>query len=1165
MTPGGGTLTIRLHLPESVTFDGEPAPDRQRACEQVLLRAVARAADGLRESGLRVAGAPPPAGEAPVTPPATAAAVAGAVAAETAGGTTPGGVHLAFAVPADLGEDVTDRAAGPGAPEPVPAAPPGGPAGRTAAPAAAPPAPAAPPPPAPAGTHPAGPAPSESGRDAGDAVVEGLSGLEGRAVIILPGARIVTLGGATRYVRASNLSRAVQLGRAVFGTTSFALLEGPVGAPDSRLWVVATTPVVSNQDLEVAGGRPPTGQRMAAVLRSKLLRSVEDPAGHRYDVLTVVSKERNPLTADREAGRRLQARLAEGGPELPEEEARRLVFEDLDRLVDQVLGGDESRLQEAAERLAALDAVAFGLVDLSTKSRYLRVLITAWTWESQERAIVEIMRSLRSVTELESVREMLVAAGVANQLFDDLGDTLWDLLVTVGGRFGKKEPFTVAVVGRLVDEAFQLSPEVRESIRNNVVAGEAVQLTRSAWIEVDAAVGAVVGLLRGMIEGLAMLVTRPAQLLEGLGQLARMAVMFQLAGYGYAPARAECALVVQQIGPKLADGFRGAAVLHVGENVTARIKWAVIVEVASWFVGIGELKAVAEAVGLSEKLALVARFLGLVGKVAESVEGQRLAVRLSRVARAMHAGSTVLRDVEGEREVLRLLDHLPVEDRSRLAALLERYDVTDGSTLAELTAHAELGAAVRDSLGKAESLQTLAAKSGGLSEELGTAFRHLAGPGGFTEAELASLATALQPGEGRAFLAAMEQIGLARIGPAAEVGIDFLTVLAADTRRMDAVREVGWRVVQVALDQAGGEVAAWDAILLELARLQDDARRTKRFTAFHTMLQQLERGDAEAWRVVAGARAVVPQVEHAAVLARIRSIRVRYRGRAVARAAMERRLEALRRLSKKDPRLAMEIIEAFEERRLDRAGRFADAEDLAAVWDDAATWASHDQQALLHEAGEVPPEAPTLSDTPNKPVTTGGRPSDALERNMAEAGDPRPPGHETHHIVPEGDPRAEIARRILEDAEIDVRQGAENGIHLPRTSTDPRTVAEAATRHPTLHTNAYYKELTLRLIEAKRSHTVRETLAVLKGELKNGRFFHVEDGATRGERFADWLMQHEKDFDWLTADELEEIVEATRRRSRATPTPAPLAPPPAPPAPAPPAEQREPGDEDQER
>ncbi|AOP48609.1 AHH domain-containing protein [Streptomyces lydicus] len=1165
MTTGGDTLTIRLHLPESVTFDREPAPDRQRAWERVLLRAVARAADGLRESGLRVAGAPPPAGRAPCTPSATAAATAGAVTAEAAGATTPGGLRPAFAVPADLGEDVTDRAAGPEAPEPVPTAPPSGPAPRATAPAAAAPAPAAPPPPAPAGARPAGPEPSGNGRDEGDDVVEGLSGLEGRAVIILPGTRIVTLGGATRYIRASNLTRAVQLGRAVFGTTSFALLEGPVGASDSRLWVVATTPVVSNQDLEVAGDRLPTGQQMAAVLHSKILRSVADPAGHRYDVLAVLSKERNPLTADRAAGRRLYARLAEGGPELPEEEARRLVFEDLDRLVDQVLGEDDSRLQEAAERLAALDAVAFGLVDLATKSRYLQVLVKAWTGESQERAIVEIMRSLRSVTELESVREMLAAAGVADQLFDDLGDTLWDLLVTVGGKFGKKDPFTVATVGRLVDEAFQLPPEVRESIRNNVVVGETVQLARSAWIEVDAAVGAVVGLVRGMIEGLAMLVTRPAQLLEGLGQLARTAVMFQLAGYGYPPARAECALVVQQIGPKLADGFRGAAVLHVGPNVTARIKWAVIVEAASWFVGIGELKAVAEAVGLSEKLALVARFLGLVGKVAESAEGQRIAVGLSRVARAMHAGSTVLRDVEGEREVLQLLSHLPVEDERRLVGLLERFDVTEGSSLAELTAHAELGPAVRDSLRKTEILQTLAAKSGGLSEELGTAFRHLAGPGGFTDAELGSLAAALKPGEGRTFLAAVDRIGLARIGPAAEVGIDFLTVLAADTRRMDAVREVGWRVVQVALDQAGGEVATWDALLLELARLQDEARRTKRVTAFHAMLQQLERGDAEAWRLVAGARAVVPQVEHAAVLGRIRSIRARYRGRAVDRAALQRRLEALRRLSKKDPRLAMEIIEAFEQRRLDRAGRFADADDLAAAWDDAATWASHDEQALLHEAGETPPEAPTLSDTPDKPVTTGGRPSDALERNMAEAGDPRPPGHETHHIVPEADPRAEIARRILEDAEIDVRQGAENGIHLPRTSTDPRTVAEAATRHPTLHTDAYYKELTLRLIEAKRSNTVRETLAVLKEELKNGRFFHVEDGATRGERFADWLLRHETDFDWLTTDELAEIIEATRRRPRATTTPVPLAPLATPTAPAPPAERREPGDEDQKR
>ncbi|MEJ8672861.1 AHH domain-containing protein [Streptomyces sp. MS1.AVA.1] len=151
---------------------------------------------------------------------------------------------------------------------------------------------------------------------------------------------------------------------------------------------------------------------------------------------------------------------------------------------------------------------------------------------------------------------------------------------------------------------------------------------------------------------------------------------------------------------------------------------------------------------------------------------------------------------------------------------------------------------------------------------------------------------------------------------------------------------------------------------------------------------------------------------------------------------------------------------------------------------------------------------------------------------MALADNPRPLGHETHHIVPEGDPRAEIARRILADAKIQWRNAAENGIHLPRTSMDPRTVPQAYTRHPTLHTDAYYKELTLRLIEAKHNGTVRETLAAIGEELRNGQFFHVEDNATQGQRFAELLMEQRANVDWLTDEEFLEIVEAAERRTR---------------------------------
>lgn len=132
MSPGGDSLSIRLHLPESVTFDGEPAQDRQRALEQVLLRAVSKAVAGLRETGLRANGMPQPAGAAPFTPLATAVAVEGAVQAEAAAGPSAGGgFHLAFALSADAVGNLTDQAAGTGQSAPTtaePAAPPAAPA-----------------------------------------------------------------------------------------------------------------------------------------------------------------------------------------------------------------------------------------------------------------------------------------------------------------------------------------------------------------------------------------------------------------------------------------------------------------------------------------------------------------------------------------------------------------------------------------------------------------------------------------------------------------------------------------------------------------------------------------------------------------------------------------------------------------------------------------------------------------------------------------------------------------------------------------------------------------------------------------------------------------------------------------------------------------------------
>lgn len=1186
MSQGGDVLHIRPHPPDgdALTFEStdgrELPPDRRRALEDVLLRAVARAVEALQPPDLQAVGAAPAAGSAQVAVPGAAEradlSVSGdAEAAQSPAAVPHGGLQLAFTVPVDVADatdatgatagaaaattgavDVSAGAAGvtestettgdTGAPEaagrpgePKPSGPvAAGPAGSARGPARRAPASTAPtsaartPAPPPAVPE---PPESEAGEPAGaDQVVEGPSPLDRHIVMPLTGGRVATLGGDPRHVRARNLTRAIQLGLGVFGTTSFALLEGPVGAEESRVWAIATTPTVSNENLKRAEARLPTGREMQSVTGGEIYRSLVDDAGDRYAVLAVVTKERNPVTPDAAAGRRFGERMARGEPKLSEEETRQLVFGDLDQLVDQVLKGDRTRLEEVADRLARFDVEAFNLVDRPTKSRYLQVLIDAWTLVEHERAIVEIMKSLRSVTELQAVRERLAEAHVAEKLFSDIGDTLWDLLVAVGTRFGGKEPLTVDSVTQLFREAFALPPEVREAIERDGPTAVTEQAARSLLLEVETAIGAVVNLLYGMVEGLAMMLTRPAQVVEGLGQVAQLVLKFELARLGYAPAQAECALLVKQIGPKLVAGLRGAALLHVGERAFAKVRWAVVVEVASWFVGIGEIKAAAEAVGLTEKLAVVARFLALIGKVARTAEGELISTRLVRVARAMRTGSAILRDLRADEEILKLLTALPAEDERRLGLLLKRVDVAEAATLAELVAHPELGPAVRESLRKAEILQTLAAKSGGLSEELAQAFRRLAGPEGLAERELAALADVLKPGDGSLLLATMEHIGYGRIGPGAEVGAEFLTVLAAETMRMDAVREVGYAVVALAFERTAGDTAAFDRTLRELARLQFEARRQGKTATLATVLEALERGDPLAWRLVAGAESAAT-VERTAVVARIKRISARYRTRAANRRAMKNLLDLLQRLSKTNPALAMEILEEFEARRLDRAGRFADDADLAAAFEDAARHAGP-EEALLLESDEVPADkALSLTDRPHQPT---GRDSAASE--LAAAMGPGPAMHDPHHIVADRDPRAEVPRQILRQVGIEPRNSALNGVYLPRTSLDPRIVPQAATRHQTVHTNAYYKKITREFLDARREGNVHGRLAEIKRQLTDNPSFQGWAGFDEAESYADWLARHREEVDWLTDDEFEHVVESARR---AVPEPSAPAPP----------------------
>ena len=98
-----------------------------------------------------------------------------------------------------------------------------------------------------------------------------------------------------------------------------------------------------------------------------------------------------------------------------------------------------------------------------------------------------------------------------------------------------------------------------------------------------------------------------------------------------------------------------------------------------------------------------------------------------------------------------------------------------------------------------------------------------------------------------------------------------------------------------------------------------------------------------------------------------------------------------------------------------------------------------------------------------------------LERNMTIKGMVKPEGFHAHHIVAGGDKRADRARQILADLEINLDSSA-NGVYLD------------APQHRRLHTNRYYEEITNRLEKANTKKQAVRILEKIKNELLNGKF-----------------------------------------------------------------------------
>ncbi|MGW6851208.1 AHH domain-containing protein [Streptomyces virginiae] len=964
-------------------------------------------------------------------------------------------------------------------------------------------------------------------------VVEGPSPLDGTAILVHGASQLVHLGEATRHVRSPSLMHTVQIGDHLFSAGSFAVLYGPLDKPGRTFWGVATTPTVT----EDKGGNVVTtfmyqGEMLVRLSGVFVPRVVRTRSGERYGVEMVWTRERRTIyPSGDEAANWVQVKQS-GAHRLSDEELAAYVFHDLDALVDAGLAGDDEKLEKAAAQLSEMSADTFALVGGEARAKYLRVLIKAWTFEERRHAILELMRSLDSMSELQAVRDRLIQCGLYEQLFADLGGELWALLTHIGKKFCENKPLTTTEFMGLIAEAFNLGTEQRDaSLQKSVEQEETAVPGLKLWMEFEEIARAVAGFVLSTLDSFKLMLTEPEKIISALYHLARFIYLGHVARKDEA-AKRELAEIRSHIGQAVVNGLRGAALLGVGPRVLTRIKWGVIIEALTW---ISEIKAVVGFLLKVEEIAAILRFLKLL-KVLKASDAEVYVTRFTRLAAALHFGSAVLKGLKDEHEVAALLRMLPEEDGARLGAVLGEVDIREGSTLASLMEHPRLGPVVAEIRLRAELLHHLGRKAGGLTPELAAVFRRLAAADGFGTAELARIVEALPDGEGRRFAATVERIGFHRIGAKARVSAELLALLAGDARRMEAVREYGIDLVRKLHDRASGQPQAFDAMLTRLGRIKDKPGG-KNAVEFAEFLERLRRDLKTEWRRVdpPPRKPRAPKEEVAAFRERTKELRSRFGpGTKANPKAFEEELKKLEKLAETDPERAAEHLDNLEEAIQRKASKEGQIAEVRAA--EEARGATEKAKALYFEEHEAPAGELSVTTTLKRRLSTlRERASRALAKAMTALGMPQPPGHDAHHIIAWKEPSAAVAREILEWAGINPRDHPLNGVYLPKTTMDPNIVPEAWTRHQTLHTNNYYKETTRRLIEAKLTggkDGVIRAMQEMKKELINGWTEPVWLQGKESQNVAQWLAENPGLLSWMTDEERAAAIARTTRPPR---------------------------------
>ncbi|MFE5720436.1 hypothetical protein [Streptomyces erythrochromogenes] len=795
--------------------------------------------------------------------------------------------------------------------------------------------------------------------------------------------------GSDPYVTSPSLARAVQWGQALYGAQGFTVLERRGRHPDDRFLMVPledqllisrfgrSGPVAADQALDLPPGLQVTERGKVLPLGDFRVALTSTADGlFVYDLHP--GARWTPAAVQRELSRTPR------GERLDPAVAARVATA---WLTAEGSGAEAGTLDEEVmlAHIVTMDRDIFAAMPWDQRAGFLTALSgLLWPSARQKKAMVELIASARSRTELEAMAAILREKDAYRRLFATLDGSVVELLLVLG-RYRQPGPMSPRYVEALFRRLGLLpadgeDPQSPDALRrlHNSANGLSLWVRSTAEAVKDLFTLSPTELIEGIghLAEFALVIDRATrqppdpkavELLRFLAEQAGTAIRTAMAGLEYA----------EELGTPFGNRSGGAA---IAGDIADTLATALVLEVLSWFLGIGEIKEALGGAQLTERLAALLKVLSSLRRLGSAAEAAGEVGKLQRFVSAL-TKLAQLRDEVAAARALRLLPQQHLGEVARLAELLDVPAGAKSKVLRDLARTHNVSSDVQglaDALSLARRFDRRAEAVGGATADMAACLRRLLDTG-WDRRTLARLVDAVPETRLAEWSRALSALRPEQVG---RLGADHLQALAYWPRSLSFVAEAGGDVYLTLLTRNGGDHRAVEGLLhgldLRKAEIGDPA-------AYQRLLDQLAGGDKAALTELSG------RISQAAEVA-LERLRAGGRRRLLAELReVEDFADQLRRQGRTAE--AAERI-AYRDRLAAQVGRLSDrelsglehlariSEDTGAfAWDSALDLAAADRADLLPLVDDIAGRLPARNLRGIEDVLHS-----MLERNVGKAG-----------------------------------------------------------------------------------------------------------------------------------------------------------------------------------